>query len=45
VDKQSIILAALAPAKRDAHTPIHVQKMLFLLDKNIPEYINGPLVN
>jgi len=43
MDKHSIILAALAPAKRDAHTPIQVQKMLFLLDKNIPEYINGPL--
>jgi uncharacterized protein YwgA len=43
MDKQSIILAALAPAKRDAHTVTQLQKLLFLLDKNIPEYIDGPL--
>ena len=40
---QRILLAALAPACGAIHTPVQVQKLIFLLDREIPEDINGPL--
>jgi uncharacterized protein len=41
VTPEQIVLAALAPAKGAAHTPVQVQKLLFLLDKNLP-HPEGP---
>lgn len=43
MDQRDIILAGLAPAKGAAHTPVQVQKLFFLLEKNIPEVYGGPL--
>lgn len=45
MDKRSIVLAALAPAEGKTHTPAQVQKMLFLIDKNIPGNVGGPHFN
>jgi len=43
VDQRELVLAGLLPAKGAPHTPVQVQKLFFLLDKNIPETYNGPL--
>jgi len=43
--KKEIILAVLAAAKGAIHTPIQIQKLLFLIDKKIPNLINGPYFN
>jgi len=42
MDKQDIILAAFAAAKRAVFTPVQVQKLLFLIDMKIPEQVGGP---
>jgi hypothetical protein len=41
--RQRIVLAALAPANGAMHSPVQLQKLFFLLDKQIPAPINGPL--
>jgi len=43
--KKEIVLAALAPAKGSRHTPVQVQKLLFIIDKEIPALVNGPYFN
>jgi hypothetical protein len=40
--KTEIVLAALAPANGMPHTPVQVQKLLFLIDRNIAEVVGGP---
>jgi uncharacterized phage-associated protein len=45
MNQQEIVLAALAPAKGASHSPVQVQKLLFLIDRNIPSVIEGPLFN
>jgi len=40
--REEIILAALAPAKGKALTPVQVQKLFFLIDKNIAKLVGGP---
>ncbi len=45
MDQKELALAGLAPAKGAYHSPIQVQKLFFLLDKNIPEIYGGPLFN
>ncbi len=40
--REEIILAALAPAKGKALTPVQVQKLFFLIDRNIPKLVGGP---
>jgi hypothetical protein len=42
MDKREIILAGLAPAKGAPHTPVQVQKLFFLIDRNISDLIGGP---
>jgi len=42
MDKKEIILAALAVGEGAIHTPVQVQKLLFLIDKNISHSIGGP---
>lgn len=37
-----VVLAALAPARGAPHSPVQVQKILFLLDRNIPRDVAGP---
>lgn len=37
------MLAALAPAFGQPYTPVQVQKLLFLIDREIPRLVGGPL--
>ena len=39
MNRYEIVLAALAPAGGGKFSPVHVQKLLFLLDRNIPEEV------
>ena len=45
MDKNSAIIAAMAPANRSPFTPVQVQKLMFLLDKEMSDEIGGPLFN
>lgn len=45
MDKSRLVLAALAASNGDSHSPVQVQKLLFLIDKEIPEYTEGPHFN
>ena len=42
MNKKEIILAAFAPALGAAHSPVQVQKLLFIIDKEISGLIGGP---
>ena len=43
MDRRGIVLAGLAAAGCTAHSPVQVQKLFFLIDRNIPDEIGGPL--
>jgi uncharacterized phage-associated protein len=43
MDKKLMILAALASSDGVLHTPVQVQKLLFLIDREIPSLVGGPL--
>ena len=43
--QDEIILAAMAASEGEVHTPVQIQKLLFLLDRKIPDRIGGPLFN
>lgn len=45
MDRDSLVLAALSPARGATHTPVQVQKLLFLIDKNVPRQVGGPYFN
>ena len=40
--KVALLLAALASGKRASYSVAQVQRILFLIDRNIPEAIDGP---
>lgn len=40
--KDELILAAMSPGGGHRYTPVQVQKLLFLIDRQIPEQIGGP---
>ena len=40
-----IILAALAASRGAAHSPVQMQKLLFLLDKRLANELGGPHFN
>ena len=40
--RKEVVLAALAPAKHAPHSPVQVQKLIFLIDRNIPREVGGP---
>lgn len=42
MDQKEIILACMAPAGGAAFTPVMIQKLMFLVDKQIATYIGGP---
>jgi uncharacterized protein YwgA len=42
-DRDSTILAALAPAAREDLTPVQVQKLFFLIDRNFAKELGGAL--
>jgi uncharacterized protein len=39
--QRDLVLAALAPAQGSHHTPVQVQKLLFLLDRNLSPKIDA----
>lgn len=46
VARSEVVLAALAAGGSSAeHSPIQFQKLLFLIDREIPDYIDGPHFN
>jgi uncharacterized protein YwgA len=45
MDRSTLVLAALAPARGRFHTPVQLQKLLFLIDKNVAEAVEGPHFN
>lgn len=42
MDKYKIVLAALAADQGKVYTPVQIQKILFLIDRNISEMVHGP---
>lgn len=42
MDKREIILAGLSTGNRDVYTPVQVQKMFFLIDRNVGDKVGGP---
>lgn len=42
MDKEEIILIGMATAERQFFSPVRVQKLFFLIDKNIAESLGGP---
>lgn len=40
--KRDLVLAALAPAGGKPHSPVQVQKLLFLLDREAADLVGGP---
>jgi uncharacterized protein len=40
--RQEFMLAVLAAGNGEAHEPVHVQKLFFLLDRKVPEELGGP---
>ncbi len=45
MDKESVVLAALAAAKGATHTPVQVQKLFFLIDRKASAAVGGPHFN
>src|SRR5690242_8635530 len=43
--RSDLILAAMSVADGGLYTPVQVQKLFFLMDREIPDRINGPLFN
>ena len=43
--KCEVVLAALAPAQGKQHSPVQAQKLLFLLDREVPQLVAGPHFN
>jgi len=43
MDRSELVLASLSPAKGATHSPVQVQKLFFLIDKKIPDSMDGPL--
>ena len=43
--KDEVVLAAMAPAKGKPHSPVQVQKLLFLLDREAKNLVGGPHFN
>ena len=42
MERSECVLAAMSPAGVDPHTPVQIQKLLFLLDRNVAADIDGP---
>lgn len=42
MDKEAFVLMALAAGGEKKYSPVQVQKLIFLLDDNIPDAVGGP---
>ncbi len=45
MNNRDVVLAALAPAQGKPHSPVQVQKLLFLLDRELSAFVGGPHFN
>jgi uncharacterized protein len=45
MNRRDIVLAAMAPANGASHTPVQVQKLLFLIDREAAAMLGGPFFN
>ena len=45
MDRANYVLASMSPAKMDDFSPVQVQKLFFLLDRNIADHTEGPHFN
>lgn len=45
MDKKSLILATLASAGDSKYTPVQIQKIFFLIDRQLGKKIGGPFFN
>lgn len=45
MNKLDLLLTALAAGDKSEYTPVQIQKLMFLLDKNISNRIGGPFYN
>jgi uncharacterized protein len=43
--KNDLLLIALGAGNKHLHTPVQIQKLLFLIDKNVNHLIGGPVFN
>ncbi len=41
MDKRTLLLAALAAGEGDEHSPVQVQKLIFLIEKNVASDLGG----
>jgi hypothetical protein len=42
MERGDLVLAAMAPCGGYRFTPVQMQKLLFLIDRQIPEHVGGP---
>jgi len=45
MNRKELILVGLAPAIGTFHSPVQVQKLFFLIDRNLADALNGPFFN
>lgn len=45
MDRKEIVLTAMAPAGGAQHSPVQMQKLLFLIDHNAADLLGGPFFN
>jgi len=45
MDRNALILAAMVPGGTHPYTPVQIQKLLFLVDRQIPQHVGGPHFN
>lgn len=41
--RREVVLAAMAPAEGRPHTPVQLEELLFLADREVPDSIGGPV--
>ena len=42
MNRRECVLTGMAPAKGAQHSPVQVQKLFFLIDRNIADSVDGP---
>ncbi len=45
MNKRELLLVALGAGAKHDHTPVQVQKLLFIIERNVSERIGGPVFN
>lgn len=43
LSKEEFVLAVLSASENNRYTPVQIQKIFFILDREIPEHISGPV--